>query len=70
MLCVIDEGPGIDAAIAARIFERFVTDRKTPDQTGLGLAIVRSVTELHGGTAEVTRSDSTGTMMSIYLPKA
>ncbi len=51
-IVVADRGPGIDAAEAARVFDRFYradTARGMPG-SGLGLAIVRDVAEAHGGT--------------------
>jgi len=49
---VLDRGPGIDAADAERVFDRFYradTARGLPG-SGLGLAIVRDVALAHGGT--------------------
>lgn len=46
-LSVIDNGPGIDGRLAARIFEPFFTSR--PDGTGLGLAVARSIARAHHG---------------------
>ncbi|MER5217118.1 HAMP domain-containing sensor histidine kinase [Streptomyces sp. NPDC002838] len=51
-ITVSDRGPGIAAADAARVFDRFYradTARGLPG-SGLGLAIVRDVAETHGGT--------------------
>lgn len=45
---VVDDGPGMSDAMAARCFERFVSlDRK--GGTGLGLPIARGLTRAHGG---------------------
>jgi CheY-like chemotaxis protein len=55
------------------VFDLFVQGKRSPDRTygglGLGLTIVRSLTELHGGRAEV-RSDGPGrgSTFSIRLP--
>ncbi|MDW4910212.1 sensor histidine kinase [Streptomyces sp. ADMS] len=49
---VADHGPGIGAADAVRVFDRFYradTARALPG-SGLGLAIVHDVAEAHGGT--------------------
>lgn len=64
---VIDEGPGIDPNLREKVFDRFVTDRKTADQTGLGLAIARSIAELHGGTAQVIEHDGSGACLELRL---
>ncbi|MBD0844752.1 sensor histidine kinase [Streptomyces sp. TRM68416] len=51
-ITVSDRGPGIAAADAARVFDRFYradTARGLPG-SGLGLSIVRDVAENHGGT--------------------
>jgi two-component system sensor histidine kinase MprB len=51
-ITVVDRGPGIDAADAVRVFDRFYRAegaRGLPG-SGLGLAIVRDVAEAHGGT--------------------
>jgi signal transduction histidine kinase len=50
VLAVEDEGPGVPADIAPKIFDRFV--RGASDRggsSGLGLSIVRAVAETHGG---------------------
>lgn len=63
---VSDNGPGIPPEILARLYEPFVTSKKTG--TGLGLSIVQRFVEDHHGTIEV-RSDSThGTTFEITLP--
>jgi signal transduction histidine kinase len=48
LIAVADEGPGVDPAIAERIFEPFVTG--SAEGTGLGLAIARELAEAQGGT--------------------
>lgn len=47
---VIDHGPGVDATLRDRVFERFVRDEQSgAEGTGLGLAIVRGIIEAHAG---------------------
>jgi K+-sensing histidine kinase KdpD len=47
---VIDHGPGVDANLRDRIFERFVRDEQSGSEgTGLGLAISRGIIEAHAG---------------------
>ena len=72
VLEVADNGPGIDPADRAHVFERFTTGG--PDGsggTGLGLAIARWVTHLHGGRIEVADSDRTaaGCRIRATLPE-
>lgn len=45
---VIDDGPGIDAASEAQLFERFFTTDRSQG-VGLGLAVVRGLVRAHGG---------------------
>lgn len=67
---VIDRGPGIDATLAPRIFERFTTTRPQQGGTGLGLAIVRAVAESHGGRAELRSAAAGSTTFALVLPLA
>ncbi|MEI9970051.1 MAG: ATP-binding protein [Terracidiphilus sp.] len=46
-VAVEDRGPGIDTAIAPRIFEPFFSTKS--EGTGMGLAICRSIVEAHDG---------------------
>ncbi len=49
-LTVLDDGPGVPAAIQARLGERFFRNRESNvEGNGLGLAIVARIAELHGG---------------------
>jgi signal transduction histidine kinase len=45
---VADSGPGVEAAVARRIFEPFFSTKGSAG-TGLGLAIVRETMRQHGG---------------------
>ena len=74
-LKVHDEGPGIPAADAERVFERFVrlptqgTGIIAPSGCGLGLAIVRTIARAHGGDVGTTPQAS-GCCMLLRLPLA
>ncbi|HEY7962836.1 MAG TPA: ATP-binding protein [Steroidobacteraceae bacterium] len=58
-LAVSDDGPGIDAAERARVFDRFYRRPGTvPPGSGLGLAIVKAIADAHGAT--VTLADGAG----------
>jgi signal transduction histidine kinase len=48
-LLISDNGPGLAAADAARLFTPFFTTRRTQGGTGLGLSIARSLMRGHGG---------------------
>jgi two-component system sensor histidine kinase TrcS len=69
-LTVADDGPGIDADLLPRLFERFV--RADPSRTngsgiGLGLAIVSSIVKAHHGS--VTAESTAGrTVFRVQLP--
>jgi signal transduction histidine kinase len=70
---VSDDGPGIPAARREEVFGRFVrgdgpADTSARGGSGLGLAIVRAVATSHGGSAEVTGSDSGGALFTVRIP--
>jgi signal transduction histidine kinase len=72
VLRVADQGPGIPAAEAERVFERFYRIR-TANQipgTGIGLAIVKEFAEAQGGRAWVEASDEGGARVCLSLPRA
>ena len=67
-LVVEDDGPGVPADVAPRIFERFV--RGASDRggsSGLGLSIVRAVAETHGGSVALAPS-ARGARFEVRLP--
>jgi signal transduction histidine kinase len=66
-IAVQDNGPGISAEIAARLFEPFVTSKPIGKGTGLGLALSREYVIAFGGTLELQRTDA-GARFSILLP--
>ncbi len=69
---VADEGPGMSADQAARVFERFFRADKSRARvsggTGLGLAIVAATAEAHGGRVEVETSPGAGATFRVWLP--
>jgi two-component system sensor histidine kinase FlrB len=65
-LAVEDNGPGMDATTASRLFEPFYTTRS--DGTGLGLAIARGVVRAHGGGIDVVSSPGAGARFIVSLP--
>lgn len=67
MLRILDGGPGIDPAIADRLFDPFVKFPASRQGSGLGLAIVREIVGFHGGTIAVVPRDLGGTCFRIDL---
>ena len=63
---VSDNGPGVAADAAGRLFEPFFSLK--PHGTGLGLAIARRTVEEHGGRIDVASSRGTGITFAIELP--
>jgi two-component system, OmpR family, sensor kinase len=72
-ITVTDDGPGIDPAVRATLFERFArgdaSRSRRAGSTGLGLAIVRAVVEAHHGTVGA-RSQPGETAFTVELPLA
>ncbi|MDR3664524.1 MAG: HAMP domain-containing sensor histidine kinase [Mycobacterium sp.] len=73
VLEVCDEGPGLSAEDAHRIFERFYradsSRARTSGGTGLGLSIVDSLVRAHGGTVTVTTGLGQGCRFAVRLPR-
>jgi len=63
---VTDDGPGIDPAVADRLFTPFATTKTTG--TGLGLTVARRVARDHGGTIIAADRPSGGTCFTLTLP--
>ncbi|MGF6933504.1 putative ATPase/signal transduction histidine kinase [Paraburkholderia sp. UCT70] len=68
VVSVKDNGSGINADIASRIFDAFFTTKKTG--MGMGLAICRSIIEAHGGTLTAGPGEPRGTVFVFTLPAA
>jgi signal transduction histidine kinase len=70
---VVDEGPGIPAGDATRVFERFYRSDEARSAseggTGLGLAITRWIVDLHGGEIAVDPAAGRGCRMVVVLPQ-
>jgi len=62
-----DTGFGMSAHVLAHVFEPFFTTKKTG--TGLGLASIRAVLEGAGGSIQVSSTQDSGTVFSIFIPE-
>ncbi len=71
-----DNGPGVGAEVAGKMFEYFFTTKPVGEGTGLGLAIAREIMEAHGGDIALVDPKTWGdggedgprTLFSITLP--
>lgn len=71
LIDVSDTGPGIPAALQARIFDRFyraTTSRRETRGAGLGLAIAKWAVEANGGRLGLVKADAGGSTFRITLP--
>jgi signal transduction histidine kinase len=67
-LSVTDNGPGVPAELAERIFEPFFSTKLEAEGTGLGLSLSRSIVEAHGGRLSLDRDSAIGASFVINLP--
>jgi two-component system OmpR family sensor kinase len=72
LLDVEDDGPGMPAEQARRVFERFyradAARNRASGGTGLGLAIVAGLVAAHGGTVSVRTAPGEGADFQVRLP--
>lgn len=73
VLDVVDEGPGMTAEQADRVFDRFYRANRSRDRSGgasagLGLSIARSLARAHGGDVEVRTRLGEGARFRLTLP--
>ena len=72
---VIDQGPGLSAEEAARVFERFYRGDESRHResaaggSGLGLSIVAALVEAHGGACGVDSAPGEGARFWFVLPR-
>jgi predicted ATPase/signal transduction histidine kinase len=68
-IAIADNGPGMDEAVQARVFEHLFTTKPVGKGTGLGLSISAAiVNEKHGGKLSVRSAVGQGTTFLIALP--
>jgi len=65
---VSDNGPGIDAEMQDKIFDKGESGAEDDASTGLGLAIVKAFIEAHGGSVTVQSEAGLGSTFRFTLP--
>jgi signal transduction histidine kinase len=65
-ITVTDNGPGINAAVADRMFRPFVTTKA--HGSGLGLALVQKIVVTHNGRVGAAAADTGGARLAVTLP--
>jgi signal transduction histidine kinase len=67
---VVDNGRGINPAVAEKIFDPFVTDRQSQGGTGIGLSVTYSLVKAHNGEISFESKPGQGTRFTVVLPTA
>jgi signal transduction histidine kinase len=65
-ISVTDNGPGVDPALATRIFRPFFTTKARG--TGLGLALVQKIIVTHNGRVSAANAEGGGACLTVALP--
>jgi signal transduction histidine kinase len=64
---VADDGPGVPAHVAARVFDPLVTAR--PGGAGVGLALARRIAIAHGGAIALVEGGGGGAVFRLEIPE-
>jgi two-component system OmpR family sensor kinase len=72
LIVVSDDGPGMPAEEARRVFERFYrvdpARARTGGGSGLGLSIVAAIVAAHGGTVAAASTPGDGMIVTVSIP--
>ena len=64
---IADDGPGFDADVLPRVFERYQRGDQR-GEVGVGLAIVKAIVESNGGSVAASNRSEGGALITIGLP--
>jgi CheY-like chemotaxis protein len=68
LIAISDNGSGISAAVADKLFLPFVTDKQEEGGTGLGLSVTYGLVQAHGGDISFETHEGKGTTFTISMP--
>jgi signal transduction histidine kinase/CheY-like chemotaxis protein len=68
LIAISDNGCGISAAVADKLFLPFVTDKQEEGGTGLGLSVTYGLVQAHGGDISFETRQGKGTTFKISMP--
>ena len=69
IICIADNGEGMNEEVKQRLFENFFTTKPIGQGTGLGLGITRDIIEnKHGGTISFESTEGEGSSFTFTLP--
>mgnify|MGYP006299251551 CR=1 FL=1 len=65
---VTDNGRGVSASVADKVFDPFVTDKQAGGGSGLGLAVSYGLAQAHDGAITFSPGPEGGTTFTVWLP--
>jgi signal transduction histidine kinase len=68
LIAISDNGRGISAVVADKLFLPFVTDKQEEGGTGLGLSVTYGLVQAHGGDISFETRKGKGTTFTISMP--